>query len=276
MTDTILLGALDLLRTHGPNDAENLLYSRWFHEEVAQERDYPRPEAYRAATLDSERFEPGWRVIAATAGAAGAVIAEKNGEQRFLAPPECAPERPGCLRFTPGELLLADPLAGTPHNGFWHLSPSAWRRGPPARRQRLYFGVAPGDEVTFARLFAGRAPIERNWTFKILCGRHSAGRQDAAVLYLDENEAIEDGWVADLIAGAGPLLTGTVPKLTRPLAAGVGWARDPGDNLSYGQLLCKTLGEIAAREGMLADEAAWLDAARRKLAGIVPTGVIHD
>ena len=272
MIDGDLLRAFAVLRACGPDDAENLLYNQWFHDNSQPDRDFPSAAAYRAATLDRDRFEAGWRVIYPALDAAGAVVAEKDNVRRMLAPPECAPEQPGCLRFAAGARLLADPLSGLLHNGFWHLSPPAWRQRPPQRRQRLYFAVAPGHEIPFARAFVARAPLNRNWSVKMLCGRHSAGRRDAAVLYLDEGEPLDHGWVADLLADAGSSLTDAVPCLTRPLSAGVGWAPDPGDDVSYGQLLCRTLAAIAAEGEAQASEATWLALARPALAKIVPDG----
>ena len=101
------------------------------------------------------------------------------------------------------------------------------------------------------------------------------GRRDVAVLYLDRLQTIDGSWVETLIEVAAPVLTGVVPQLTLALAPGVGWAADPGDSLSYGQLLCRTLAEVATGDGALASEDAWLDAARRALAGVVPDGLEH-
>ena len=233
-------------------------------------RDFPAAAAYRAATLDPARLQEGWRVRAAAPGAAAAVVAEREGDFRTVAPPDCVPETAGVLALAPGAALRVDPLAAAWHDGFWHLWAPAWRA---AARRPAAAALLRGGAGAEPPSPAGRRPLRPstgNWSMKFLSGRHPAGRRDRAVLYAAAGASLGSGWVARLIAATAELRAGAPPPLTRAVAAGVGQAPEPGDGTSFGQAVCRRLAAAAAEPGALADEAAWLAAASRWLQGLVP------
>lgn len=268
----------DLLRARAflrrrPDAGEAEFYAEWYHEAEAGARDYPAPAAYLAASLDPARFEGGWTVARPAAGAAGAVIAARDGDERLVAPPDCAPETAGGLALGPGTPLRVDRLAKGYGDGFWHVWSAGWRRdGPPPRLRRFYFVVAPGAETEFAARVlsvAGDAP----WSMKFLSGPHAAGRRDRAVLYAGTRERLGAGWLREVVAAGAPLCSGRPPPLTRLVVEGVGQAPDPGDGTSFGQAVCRRLMEAARAPGALGDEARWLAAAVAGLGALLPAGL---
>ncbi len=269
----------DLLRARAflrrrPDADEAALYSEWYHDAEAGLRDYPAPSAYVAASLDPARFEGGWRVARPAPGAAGAVVAVRDGDERLVAPPDCAPETPADLAFRPGTALRVDRLAKGYRDGFWHVWSERWRRdGAPARLRRFYFVVAPGAEASFAAgLLAAAGGGDASWSMKCLSGRHAAGRRDRAVLYVAARERMGTGWLRDALAAGAPLCAGRPPPLTRIVADGVGQAPDPGDGTSFGQAVCRRLLEAAREPGVLLDETRWMAAATARLGALLPNG----
>jgi hypothetical protein len=258
-------GALELARRlllEAPAEPPaDLLYARWYHREGETLRDYPPGGAYRSVALEPDRFETGWTVLAPLPYPPGAVTAERKGERRDVAPPDCAPAARGRLRLAAGEPLLVDPMTSGVSGGFWHLWSGGWRRGPPERLQRLYLAVAPGSEIEAVRRFARLADPAESWSIKFLTGPHRAGRRDPAVLYLERERPLDSGWVAAIADALAGSLDGEPPPLTRPMAPGVAWAEDPGGGLSFGEHLCRLLAAAAQAPGALDDETGWRAAA---------------
>lgn len=268
----------DLLRARAylrrrPDAGESELYAEWYHDSEAGPRDYPAPAAYMAASLDPARFEAGWRVARRAPGAAGAVVATRDGDERLVAPPDCAPETFGDLALRPGAALRVDRLAKGYRDGFWHVWSAGWRRdGAPARLRRFYFVMAPGAETVFAARVLAAAAGDAAWSMKFLSGRHAAGRRDRAVLYVATRERLGAGWLRDAVAAGAPLCAGRPPPLTRIVADGVGQAPDPGDGASFGQAVCRCLLDAAREPDALRDEARWLAAAVARLGALLPAG----
>lgn len=241
----------------------DVLYARWYHAASTAHRQCPDLAAYRTAYALGAGLAPGWRVVALRPDAGpGAIVAEAGGEQRLVQPADYAPADPRRLGVAPGDAVLVTPRVDDVTAGFWHVWSPAWREAPPERMLRVYFQVAAGRETAFVARVPAHAPPGVAWSMKILTGTHSAGRADAAVLYLDRDHGVRAGWVADLVGAVAPLLERGAPPLTEAIADGVAWAEDPGGGVSFGQHRSSLLAAAAhARPAALASASSWRRAA---------------
>ena len=270
MIDEHLERARRLLLDQGAEGRENMLYANWYHRESDETRSYPSASALNAAILDPNRLEPGWKVATISGDGPAAVTAERDGEVRAMAPPEYVPARAGDLLPRPGQPLLADPIASTELDGFWHMFSPEWRKAPPSLISRVYFAVKPGSECAMASTIAARAPLRDNWAFKILCGYHRLGRRDIAVLYHAADLSSLTGWLASIIGSAEELTEAPLPPLVRPLRPGIGVAPEPGTGESFGQAVCRRLAEAASDRQALGEALHWRRVARSCLADLIP------
>jgi len=255
-----------LLAAHrGPEAAADLLYAGWYHATGTRMHSYPTQSAYLAVILDPARFEPGWTVTrAGLPGQAGAVEIARDGRRRIAAPPLVAPADDAALIFEVGTPVVAFPLEPAESGGFWHVASLVWQAaGPPEPRRRLYFALREGRERAFARHFTALADPAASWSLKLLTGICPAGRRDPAVAYLPATLSLETGWVADILAAAGPLVGDDPPPGTKPIAPGIASAPDRELARSFGQLLCETLADLAVDP---ADAHTWTEAAHSALA----------
>jgi hypothetical protein len=246
----------------------DLLYTRWYHDVSEATRAYPDLAGYRLAYAAGAGFERGWRVAALRPDAGpGAILAERPGEQRLALATEYVPAEAGRLHVEPGDDILVQARVDEVNNGFWHLWSRAWRKSPPPGLIRVYFQVASGCEIAFVNHVAAHAPPEVAWSMKILAGRHAVGRRDGAVMYVDRDEGTRAHWLAHLIAGVGPLIADGAPPFTSRLRAGVAWADDPGEGVSFGEHRCRLLAAAACSQpSALANARAWRLAAARAFA----------
>lgn len=246
----------------------DLLYTRWYHVTSDVYRQYPDLGAYRAAYALGAGLVPGWRVVAPRPDAApGAIIAEADGEQRLVYPTDYAPADATRLGVAPGDAILLTTRIDDVSGGFWHVWSPAWRVTPPEQLVRVYFRVATGHETAFVARVSAHAPRGETWSLKVLAGTHSAGRADAAVLYLDRNHGIRAGWVTSLVTAVAPLLEDGAPPLTALITAGVAWADDPGGGVSFGEHRCRVLAAAAHAQPAALDSArSWRRAAAESFA----------
>jgi hypothetical protein len=246
----------------------DVLYRRWFHQETGRTIAWPSDAAYRAAVLDPERFETGWRAVRRVDGLAGAVLAVREGRERLVAPPEIAPNDVRCLAPDRGAALRVDPLASGQAGGFWHLWSAGWQAATPERLQRLYVHVAPHHSLDFAAQVAAKAPTRSAWAMKALCGTHDSGRRDCVVLYLPAGTDFESGWVARLLLAAEGICAAGLPPFVEPLGSGLGKAPDPGGGRSFGEALCAAVASAAGQVGDATQFAAAAIAAIRTVPGV--------
>jgi hypothetical protein len=266
-TRTAIEAARTCIRQFGPDAA--LLYQRWFHEETGQVAGWPSRSAYHAAILDPRRFERGWMVVAPVAGLAGGVMVQRGGRQRVVAPPEMLPENPHALAPGRGHTLRVDPVASGEADGFWHAWSAAWQVRPPERYVRLYCRVSPARAPAWAARLVRVLPRRSAWAFKLLCGRHEAGRRDTALLYVPARTPLASGWLADAVAEAARLAEPGAPApFLIPVETGVAWAPDPADGRSFGQALCDCVIAAAVHADDPAAFAAAVDAGVRALPGM--------
>lgn len=269
MLDSALLDAADLeaaraLLLDGA-DAERL-YSAWFHFESGELYTWPEPGAYRNAAINPQRFEGGWHVEAAADGVAGNVVIARGEERRTAAPPWITPASLLEIALRPGAAVLADPLTGDAQRGFWHLWSAGWRAAPPAALQRIYVPLTPANSLQFVRKIADGAEAQVPWAAKVLTGAHDAGRRDAGVIYLEVELSLETDAARTLLSVATPLADGPLPRFVKPLAQGLGWARDPGGNQSFGQAVTSALVALRSDAG---DAATFRNSAAQAVAHLI-------
>lgn len=236
------------------------LYRVWFHQETGRLLDWPHAGAYLAAVTRPEAFQGGWTVIGPVAGAAGAVVAERGGRRRVVAPPQMLPADPRALHVGPGTELRVHPLVGAESGGFWHLWSVGWQHRAPRRYRRIYLRVEPSGALEVVARIAAAAPPDPVWAMKALCGSHTGGRRDGALMYLPWRTPLDSGWVAAVLRAVQPWCRADLPPFVDPLGRGAGWAPDPGDGRSFGEAVCQVVADAANRHRDVSEFAA---AARR-------------
>lgn len=242
-----------------------LLYSNWFHRQTDETCLWPSAAAYAAAALDTERFEPGWQVVALVDGAAGAVVAQRGGQERTVAPPQAAPEEARGLWCRKGTALCVDRLAYGEANGFWHVWSSGWQSKAPEQLQRFYVNVSPPHALNFMASVMTETGQQAVWATKVLCGLHKAGRRDRVLVYLPLDIGFDPLWTENIKNLTKDICDDDLPPFVRPVATGVGWAPDPGGGVSFGQALCSAISSAADH---VVDGAAFKIAARSAIQGL--------
>jgi len=265
--DARLHEAHRLVREHG-TDATTL-YCTWFHQETGRLLDWPQAGAYLAAVTRPEAFQDGWTVIDRVTGAAGAVVAERDGRRRVVAPPQMLPADPRGLHPEPGTQLRVHPLVGAESGGFWHLWSAGWQRRAPRRYRRIYLHLEPPGALEVVARIAAAAPADPVWATKALCGSHTGGRRDGALLYLPWRTPIDTGWVAAVLRAVQPWCREELPPFVDPIGPGVGWAPDPGDGRSFGEAVCQVVADAAERHR---EPAQFVAAVRRAVGELGEAG----
>jgi hypothetical protein len=195
------------------------------------------------------RFEKGWRVLDAEPGIKGGVVAMRGGRERIVGPPEMTPEDARSLSLRRGALVRVDPLVTGEKDGFWHVWSAGWQKASPQRLQRLYLGVERRRALDLMARITAAAPARAVWYVKALCGTHTAGRRDAAVLYVSHDVDLSTEWRAALLASLASVCEEELPPFVSPLTRGIGRASDPGGSVSFGQALCAAVASAAAHAG---------------------------
>ena len=246
-----------------PAALAQVLYTRWYHAISEGVRICPDLSVYRVAHAFGAGFQPGWRVAALQPDAGpGAIVAERQGEQRPVSATQYVPADASRLRVVPGDAILVNVRIDELNGGFWHLWSPEWRNAAPTHLVRVYFQVAVGNEAAFVTRLGGLAPFTAKWNMKILAGAHQPGRVDAAVVYVDRDEGIRTPWLGPLIDAVTPLLNDGAPAFTSRLAPGVAWAEDPGGGVSFGEHRCRILANAAVeRPDALRTARVWRQAA---------------
>lgn len=200
--------------------------------------------ALSAANPGRERWEAGWQVRQALS--TGRVVAERNGQARFLWPGEFitsdapgTPPRPGA-RIT----LWRPRESATLQPGFYFAFGEApW--DDDAALLRVYWNATPDGAVALtAQLAAALNRWGVPFRYKCINRRSLYPRTDAAVLYVARR-----GWrlvrelVMEVHAAVAPGLAADPPLFARPLARGVAIAEDPGTGDSFGMSRCRMVAE---------------------------------
>jgi hypothetical protein len=259
-----LLRARELLCDAGI-DADGL-YSRWFHLESGISTAWPSGAAYRAAILDSRRFERGWRAVRSHGLRAGGVVAMRGGRERVVAPPEMVPEDARFLMVERGVALRLDPLSSEVAAGFWHLWSLRWQQASAKPALRFYLNVRVGQSLDLAARVASLAPCRRPWALKVLSGTHDSGRRDRALLYLSSEADSKADWFVELLSAIAGYCEEGLPPFVERLRPGVGRAPDPADGRSFGQAICAAL----ARAAQIAQDASSFEREALTAIGAIP------
>ena len=114
---------------------------------------------------------------------------------------------------------------------------------------RLYWHLASSGAIPFVRAISHTLnAMQIPFRAKVLKDPATYQRADAGVLYLKQrvyNQAREA--LLKVYGMVKPHLLETVPLFTKPLAAGLGLAEDPGNGLSFGQHRCELIAEALWR-----------------------------
>jgi hypothetical protein len=227
-------------------------YSRRFGGSIApipppQSPDDPDwVELLSRANRSRERWEDGWQIIANLPS--GQALAKRGAITRTLWPGEFvrrdapgAPLSPGALVsvYFPRESRAMQPgfyfaFGETPADVFDDFS-----------LVRFYWNVTP--EGGAALVEALSTALNRWYTpfrFKILSHRGTFGRSDAAILYVPRRYArIVFELCGEIRQRIETALGDETPLFTLRLAAGLGFAEDPGLTESFGMSRCRLLAE---------------------------------
>lgn len=277
LTTTQFVHARDTL-ARCPEDipVADWLYQRWFHQMSGQTCAYPGAGDYQVVCADSQPYQPGWTVVQnEISGQAAAVKVTDGTRQRVVAPPHVFAEDPTILVLQPGTKVCVNPIACAPNEGFFHLHSLGWQReGMPVHRKRLYFSIVPGSELAFVRQCLISASPVACWSMKILCEQSSCGRRDVAVMYLQENESLEESWMARLIEELGECLLSNPLPMTVELAPGVSLAPDLSSERSFGQIVCDALADAVPILDSQNDPDVQLDSLNQQLQDLLSSGFV--
>jgi len=256
-----LLAAVRLAREAPASPLPDLLYTRWFARFAPAAPDGEGTPSLvarlRAAHAATARFEEGWSARAV--GRAGAVLAERAGERRSLAPPDyvnltrpAAPVRAGDRIAVTARRDRADPRDG------WWMTRGAAGPAPDDGVVRVYWNC-PVEAVASLVACATEALEGRGARYGLKCplSRELFGRVDCVVLYLGVVEwRAARGDLREVHAALGARLREPVPPLTLRLGRGAAAAEDPGDGESFGQSRVRAVadGLTAAATRGLADD----------------------
>jgi len=208
------------------------------------------PQLSRANT-GQDLWGDGWEIV--RVDGAGRVTAKRYESVRSFWPgdfltlegPELPPRAGMHLRaFFPRESSTMQP-------GFYFaFGNSPEEDFDPASMVRFYWAVKSSGAVLLAgELTAALNRLRVPFRFKTGVESYSYGRLDAAVLYVHKRYYQV---TARLLAPVydrvrSELLSGT-PLFTKPLAAGLGLAEDPGTGESFGMQRCRLLAEAVRAE----------------------------
>lgn len=246
----------------GIPDLATELYGRWYVAPSSPVRRAPEPSpagslpvgaVLRAVHPDAETWDPATVV---QVGAAGTIavrldVRVDGGGVRALARGDHVPADPARLG-RPAEVgdrvLVRRRAGGLVEEGFWRTWGARWSHARmPADLTRIYLapraGVAPRLVPALVRALE---PLDAPWLVKAGALPGVLARPDGVVVYLpDQVAGLADGSarpvVGRVLDAARGLVAGPSPRLTAPLADGVGWSQDPGDGSSFGQHVCRVV-----------------------------------
>jgi hypothetical protein len=256
-----------------PADAEaklrDLLYERCYMRRIGAPQPRPEPTSntdllhdLSAANAAHPRWQTGWRVDAVLN--AGWISAQRDGIGRTFAPGEfITKEGPGMpLRVgaTVDVYFAVESLYMQPgfYFAFSETVSDEWEHGSLLR---FYWHLEP----------AGTAPLlnsistllnrfQTPYRFKCLAHPGAYVRTDSAVLFVPCRwYQITARLLRDTHRSVAPHLRPQPPLFTKPLANGLAFAEDPGNNQSFGMHRCLALAraifDVASRQGALSISA---------------------
>ncbi|GAA4118012.1 hypothetical protein GCM10022415_16460 [Knoellia locipacati] len=244
---TQVLTAYDVLRA-SPEDASpaDVLYRDWYA--VRPPRTGPRPRwsapvsgTARAADAAATRWSADDTEVVAT-GIAGVVVVATPGGRRALCRGEYVTTqgRPGFPPRVGDRVRALDRPGSVIQEGWWRTWGGRWDpRAVPEDLVRVYLRPRPGAVGAVVRAVTAALADDDEWLLKVATTADQLERPDACVVYLAGT--CRDERRETVVAAVAGLTEGAPPPLTERLADGVGWAQDPGDGRSFGEVRCETL-----------------------------------
>jgi hypothetical protein len=195
----------------------------------------------RGSLAAAGQWQAGWVVLGQTPD--GCCVAGRDQQSRSLAPGDYANlARPG-LPVAPGDGIAVRAALdwADEQTSFWHArAPLA---GPSAPLVRVSWSVA-WDQIGFVLEDVTRTLETLGVSYALKCPRYAPGyeRVDSLIFYLEEAS-----WprIEPTLRKAALRLTQRLrpasPPLTLPIARGVGFAHEPGNDKSFGESRCGAL-----------------------------------
>lgn len=198
------------------------------------------------ANTSQERWESGWKISQIMSS--GQIAVQRDGLNRVL---------------WPGEYLAADGAAGMPRRGsfvsvycrkqsttiqpgfyfaFGEMLPDQQDEMNPVR---FYWNIEPAGMIDLMRLLTGVLNrFQVPFRFKCLARSTYYDRADAAVLYVSKRYyRITAELLIGVREGVAAHLRQDTPLFSKPVAAGLGIAEDPGNGESFGTHRCRLVAE---------------------------------
>jgi len=267
-----VLTAYDVLRTSSEDASPaDVLYRDWYA--VRPPRTAPQPRwaapvagTARAADAAATRWSAEDCEVVAT-GIAGVVVVATPGGRRALCRGEYVTTqgRPGFPPRVGDRVRGLDRPGSVIQEGWWRTWGGRWDPSAvPEELVRVYLRPRPGAVGAVVRAVTSALAEADEWLLKVAATPEQLERPDACVVYLAGSLREER---RDLVAAAVAGLTvGEPPPLTERLAEGVGWAEDPGDGRSFGEVRCEALATAYRRLSPAgAGTSTWLDLVAEEL-----------
>jgi hypothetical protein len=170
----------------------------------------------------------------------------KNGLSLFVERETCRQPDGGPIEPGAGvRLRLPKELLGISPGYYFALSDREDPSHEHTRQVRVYWNLrAEGAEVFLHAATSRLNEARLFFKLKVLNDPTSYIRCDAGVVYVSQDDFPAVGGVLSRVYGeVSRYLKPGVPAFTKPLAAGVGLAEDPGQGESFGQNRCRLLAE---------------------------------
>lgn len=226
-------------------------YCRRFEGVLTKEPFFHTPddgfvEGLSEANTSREYLDRGWQIVRLIP--TGHYIAQKNGLARTLSAGEfVSHDGPGAaLREGSSISIFCPRESKTLHPGFYFIFGEALTdQQDDDNLLRFYWNIRAAGAKSLVRLLTGRLNrFQIPFRLKCLNNPVAYRRSDAAVLYLNRRFY---RLAAELLAGAHSEieehLEPNTPLFSKPLAAGLGLAEEPGGGESFGQQRCRVLAE---------------------------------
>ena len=267
-----VLTAYDVLRASSEDASPaDVLYRDWYAVRAPRTGPRPRwaapvPGTARAAHAAAARWGVEDTEVVAT-GIAGVVVVATSGGRRALCRGEYVTTqgRPGFPPRVGDRVRVLDRPGTVISEGWWRTWGGRWDpRTVPGELVRVYLRPRAGAVGWVVRAVTSALADADEWLLKVAVTPEQLERPDACVVYLagplrDERRHV----VASAVTG---LTVGEPPPLTDRLADGVGWAQDPGDGRSFGEVRCEALATAYTRlSGVAAGTSTWLDLVAEEL-----------
>lgn len=236
--------------------------------EAAHPADEPLAGVLEAARREAAPVDDGWLVLASDgARIVAARLRSGGGEPTIVqraADAVVSSSRPGCPA-RPGDrvALLAGSGGPDADDAWWWAHTAEPVSSEPVDRWYVHARPDGAPAIVTATVEFG---VAAGVALSLKCPTRAPGfaRRDALVVYTPRRDrAVLEGALGGWLAAVAPWVAEGTPPLTRLVAPGIGFAEDPGGEISLGQLRCAQVAAAVVR--VLREPAA----DRRSLLGAV-------